>query len=256
MRTIFVLIKGSSRPISAEVDKKMLSVKNLDVYYDKTEAIKNVTMKIERGQVIAMLGSNGAGKSTTINAISGFVNPQAGDILYQDQSIRGKKPHEIVKAGIIQVSQERDLFPDLTVLENLRLGAVLQKDKRKVFEALDYVFENFPRLRERQKQNAGTLSGGEQQMLAIGRALMSRPNLLLLDEPTTGVAPIFVKKISALLEILKKSRITMLIVEQNAPVAISISDYYYVLRSGKIVVEGDTRSLPHNVNEYLAKYYI
>lgn len=235
---------------------KMLSVKNLEVYYDKTEAIKNVSLGIDPGQVVALLGSNGAGKTTTISAISGFVTPSAGEIIYRGKSIHGKKPHDIVKAGIAQVSQERDLFPDLSVIENLKLGAVLQTDKKKVLEALERVFENFPRLKEREKQKAGTLSGGEQQMLAIGRALMSQPNLLLLDEPTTGLAPLFVKRIAELLGNLKKNGVTMLLVEQNAPVAVSLAHYFYVLRNGKIVAEGQTNSLPSNINEFFGKYYI
>ncbi len=256
MESTSVPIRVCWKPISAEVDEKMLLVKNLDVYYDKTEAIKNVTIHIENGQVVALLGSNGAGKTTTISAISGFVVPISGDIIYKDQSIRGKRPVEIVKDGIVQVSQERDLFPDLSVIENLRLGNVLEKNKRKKAEILEEVFKNFPRLEERKHQKAGTLSGGEQQMLAVARAMMSSPSLLLLDEPTTGLAPIFVKRIVDMLKRLKEGGITMLIVEQNAPVAVSLADYYYVLRNGRIVVEGKTDTLPSNVNEFFAKFYI
>jgi len=234
----------------------MLVVKNLDVYYDKTEAIKNVTITVERGQVVTLLGSNGAGKTTTISAISGFVTPRAGEILYRGQSIRGKKTYEIVKAGIVQVSQDRDLFSDLTVMENLRLGAALKKNKGKVSKTLDHVFQSFPRLKERREQKAGTLSGGEQQMLAIGRAMMSEPEVLLLDEPTTGLAPLFVRRIAELLTSLRDQGMTMLLVEQNAPVAVLIAHYYYVLRSGKIVTEGKTESLPQNVNDFFVKYYI
>jgi len=234
----------------------MLLVKNLDVFYDKTRAVKNVSLRVNRGEVVALLGSNGAGKTTTIRAISGFVAPRAGEIIYRDKSISGKKSHEIVKAGIIQVSQERDLFVDLSVLENLRLGALLQKDKRKIIEKLEEIFEIFPILKERKRQKAGSLSGGEQQMLAIGRSLMSNPNLLLLDEPTTGISPIFVKHIMSLLVNLKETGMTILLVEQNAPVAVSLAHYFYVLRNGEIVIEGKTDSLPSNINEFLAKYYI
>jgi branched-chain amino acid transport system ATP-binding protein len=234
----------------------MLLVKNLDVYYDKTEAIKNVSLRLEPGQVVALLGSNGAGKTTTVNAISGFVTPRAGEIIYKDKSILRKKPHEIVKIGIAQVSQERDLFADLSVIENLRLGGILLGDKGRILDGLEYIFENFPRLKERKQQKAGTLSGGEQQMLAIGRAMMSKPNLLLLDEPTAGLAPIFVKHIAELLKHLKENGTTMLLVEQNAPVAVSLAYYFYVLRNGEIVTEGNTDCLPKNVNEFLAKYYI
>jgi len=234
----------------------MLAVKSLDVLYDKTRAVRNVSLRVKRGQVTALLGSNGAGKTTTIRAISGFVMPRRGEIIYEDRSILEKKSHERVRAGIIQVSQERDLFVDLSVAENLRLGALLQKDKRKVAERLEEVFENFPRLKERSRQRAGSLSGGEQQMVAIGRAMMGNPNLLLLDEPTIGLAPIFVKHIWSLLETLKQNGMTMLLVEQNAPFAISLAYFFYVLRNGEIVLEGETSSLPENVNQYLAKYYI
>jgi len=234
----------------------MLSLKNVDVYYDKTEAIKDVSLHVEAARVVSLLGSNGAGKTTILNAISCFVAPRAGEIKYEDRSIRGKKPHQIVKAGIVQVSQDRDLFPELTVMENLRLGAVLEKDKGKIADVLEEVFGIFPVLKERRKQLAGTLSGGEQQMLAIGRALMPRPKLLLLDEPTTGLAPIYVNRIAEVLEDLKKKGITMLLVEQNAPVAVSLSDYFYVLRTGRIAAEGDTDSLPEDINEFLAQYYI
>jgi branched-chain amino acid transport system ATP-binding protein len=234
----------------------MLSVRNLHVFYDKTRAVKDVSLRVKRGQVVALLGSNGAGKTTTIRAISGFVVPRSGEVIYRDRSILGKKSHEMVKAGIIQVSQERDLFVDLSVMENLKLGALLQKDREKVAEKLEEIFESFPRLRERKRQKAGSLSGGEQQMVAIGRAMMGNPNLLLLDEPTIGLAPIFVKHIRTLLENLRRNGMTMLLVEQNAPFAISLSDYFYVLRNGEVVAEGETDSLPENVNEYLGKYYI
>ena len=234
----------------------MLSVRNLHVFYDKTRAVKDVSLRVKRGQVVALLGSNGAGKTTTIRAISGFVAPRSGEVIYRDRSILGKKSHEMVKAGIIQVSQERDLFVDLSVMENLKLGALLQKDREKVAEKLKEIFESFPRLRERKRQKAGSLSGGEQQMVAIGRAMMGNPNLLLLDEPTIGLAPIFVKHIRTLLENLRRNGMTMLLVEQNAPFAISLSDYFYVLRNGEVVAEGETASLPENVNEYLGKYYI
>jgi branched-chain amino acid transport system ATP-binding protein len=234
----------------------MLFVKNLDVYYGKTEAVRDVSFRIEHGQVVALLGSNGAGKTTIISAINGYVSPAAGEIIYKGKSIVKKRPHQIVKAGIAQVSQEKDLFPELTVMENLRLGGVLQVEKRRVLKIMEEIFEHFPRLGERKWQKAGTLSGGEQQMLVIGRAMMSNPELFLLDEPTTGLAPVFVKRIAELLENLKKSGITMLLVEQNAPVAVSLASYFYVLRSGRIVTEGNTDSLPVNLNEYFARYYM
>lgn len=234
----------------------MLFVNHLHVYYEKTRALKDVSLRVNQGEIAALLGSNGAGKTTMIRAISGFVAPRGGEIIYRDKSIFGKKPHETVKVGIIQVSQERDLFVDLSVLENLRLGAILQTDKRKIIKKVEEIFENFPRLKERKRQKAGSLSGGEQQMLAIGRALMGNPNLLLLDEPSVGLSPIFVKHIMGLLRKLKEAGMTMLLVEQNAPVAVSLAHYFYVLRNGEIVTEGNTSSLPSNINEFLAKYYI
>ncbi len=234
----------------------MLSVKNLEVVYDKTRAVRNVSLSVKQGQVVALLGSNGAGKTTTIRAISGFVTPKAGEVIYRGESIGGKRSHEIVKAGIVQVSQDRDLFPELSVMENLRLGALLLKDKGKVAGKLEEVFDNFPRLKERRRQKAGSLSGGEQQMVAIGRALMGDPVLLLLDEPSIGLSPIFVKHIMGLLRKLRESGMTMLLVEQNAPVAVALAHYFYVLRNGEIVTEGETASLPGNINEFLGRYYI
>lgn len=234
----------------------MLLVKNLSVSYDKTEAIKNVSLRVERGNVVSLLGSNGAGKTSILNTINGFVHPTRGEIIYKNTSIYGKKTNEIMRRGIVQVSQERDLFPDLSVLENLRLGGILHANKRQILEGLEEIYENFPILKERQSQKASTLSGGEQQMLAIGRAMMSKPELLLLDEPTTGLAPIYVFRISDILKNLRKKGITMLIVEQNAPMAISLSTYYYVLRNGEIVAEGETNSLPKNINDFFGKYYI
>lgn len=229
----------------------MLSLKNLDVFYGKTQATKDVSLKVDVGQVVALIGSNGSGKSTILRAISGLIHPRTGDILYKDHSILRKKPHEIVRAGIVHVTQERDLFPELSVFENVKLGAVVQRDRKKVQETLGEILEIFPLLKERERQKAGTLSGGEQRMLAIGRGLMSSPVLFLLDEPTSGVAPLFVKQIVDLLKLLKKRGLTMLMVEHNAPVAFSLSDYYYALRNGKVVSEGETQSLPENKNELL-----
>ena len=234
----------------------MLLVRNLDVYYAKREAVRDVSLKVEEGKVVALLGSNGAGKTTLLNAISGFVSPRKGEIEFNGKSIRKRNPYEIVELGIGQVSQGRELFTDLSVMENLRLGAVLHKGKNYVKEKLEEVFENFQILKERSQQKAGTLSGGEQQMLAMGRALMNSPKLLLLDEPTTGLAPIYSKRIENLLDKLRKKETTMLLVEQNAPLAVSLSNYFYVLRNGQIVAEGDTKSLPEDVSNFFRKYYI
>ena len=234
----------------------MLLVKNLDVYYAKREAVRDVSLKVEEGKVVALLGSNGAGKTTILNAISGFVSPRKGEIEFNGKSIRKRNPYEIVELGIGQVSQGRDLFTDLSVMENLRLGAVLHKGKNYVKEKLEEIFENFQILKERSEQRAGTLSGGEQQMLAIGRAMMNSPKLLLLDEPTTGLAPIYSKRIENLLNKLREKETTMLLVEQNAPLAVSLSNDFYVLRNGQIVAEGDTKSLPEDVSNFFRKYYI
>jgi branched-chain amino acid transport system ATP-binding protein len=231
----------------------MLSIRNLDVNYDKTMAVKNISLNVDYGQVVGLIGSNGSGKSTILRSISGFVIPMAGEIIYKNKSILEKKPHEIVKAGVIHVTQERDLFPELTVLENLRLGSILQKDKKTANQCLEDIFKNFPILKERERQKAGTLSGGEQRILAINRAMMANPKLLLLDEPTSGVAPIFVKRIVDLLKLLIKKGITMLIVEHNASVVFSLSNYYYALRNGSIVAEGRTDSLPANKDKLIFK---
>jgi branched-chain amino acid transport system ATP-binding protein len=234
----------------------MLQVKGLDVYYDRTEAVRGVSLGVAAGGVVALLGSNGAGKTTILNAISGFLAPRAGDIQYRGQSLRRRKPYEIVAMGIVQVSQGRDLFTYLSVSENLRLGGVLEKDRKKHSERLQEVFDIFPILKERSDQRAGTLSGGEQQMLAMARAMMTNPRMLLLDEPTTGLAPIYVKRIEALLQNLIRRGITMLLVEQNAPMAVSLSQYFYALRNGRLVAEGETSKLPENVHDFFRKFYI
>ncbi len=234
----------------------MLEITDLDVYYERTEAVRGVSLRVEEGGVVALLGSNGAGKTTLLNVISGFVIPRRGEVRYRGELIRRKQPYEIVAMGIGQVSQERDLFTDLTVHENLRLGGVLEKDTKKSSERLEEILGIFPILRERKEQRAGTLSGGEQQMLAMARAMMARPRLLLLDEPTTGLAPIYVKRIETLLEQLKRRGLTILLVEQNAPMAVALSNYFYVLRNGRMVAEGETAKLPENVNEFFRQYYI
>jgi branched-chain amino acid transport system ATP-binding protein len=234
----------------------MLVVESIDVFYGRIQALKDVSLRVDKGTVVSLLGANGAGKTTLFNAISGFISPTKGEISYLGRSLDRKKAYEIVKLGIGQVSQQRDLFGDLTVLENLRLGGSVLRDKGTVQRKLEEIYEDFAILETRKKQKAGTLSGGEQQMLAIGRALMADPQLLLLDEPTTGLAPIYVERIKELLTRLKERNMTMLLVEQNAPMAVTLSEYFYVLRNGRVVAEGTAASLPEDVSSFFHKYYI
>jgi branched-chain amino acid transport system ATP-binding protein len=234
----------------------MLLLENIDVYYGKIKVIRELSLEVAKGQLIALLGANGTGKTTIINTISGFLSPRKGTIRYRGKRIDKSKPHEIVKMGIVQVSQGRDLFPDLSVFDNLYLGSILQKDNREIDKSLQRIFGYFPRLQERQGQLAKDLSGGEQQMLAIGRAFMGTPELMLLDEPTTGLAPLLVKKIADIIETIRNEGATILLVEQNALMAVSLADYFYILRDGQIVKEGPTNSLPENLKEFFRQYYI
>jgi len=231
----------------------MLSIRNLVVYYQRTKALKGVSLEIKKNQLVAIIGANGSGKSTVLRAISGFVNPFAGEIKLNNNSIVGEKPYELVKRGIVHVTQERDLFPELTVQENLKLGAVLQSDRKKIEKMFEDVFEFFPLLHDRKTQIAGTLSGGERRMLAIGRAMMSNPELLLLDEPTSGVAPIYIERINELIRKLLKRGLTILLVEHNAYVAFALSQYYYALRNGEIISEGKTSDLPEDRDDMIFK---
>jgi branched-chain amino acid transport system ATP-binding protein len=202
---------------------------------------------VKAGSIVTLIGANGAGKTTTLKTISGLLKPKSGEILYDGKNIADLPPHQIVARGISHVPEGRMIFANLTVLENLQLGAYLQRDKQIVRRELDHVFSLFPRLRERQKQVAGTLSGGEQQMLAIGRALMSRPKLLLLDEPSLGLAPLLVKTIfEKIVEINRDQGLTILLVEQNANLALEISHFGYVLETGKIILQDDSAALRQN----------
>ena len=202
---------------------------------------------MKAGSIVTLIGSNGAGKSTTLRAISGLVKPQAGEILYDGQNIAGLPAHQIVRLGLSQVPEGRMVFANLTVHENLMMGAYLQRDKAVIRRELELVFHTFPRLKEREQQIAGTLSGGEQQMLAIGRALMSRPKFLMLDEPSLGIAPLLVKTIfEKIVEINREHGITILLVEQNANLALEISHYGYVLETGRIILQDDSAALRQN----------
>jgi len=221
----------------------MLEVNDIHVYYGAIHALKGVSLSVKEGQIVALIGANGAGKSTTLRTISGLLRPKGGDITFEGESITKKNVQSIVRSGISQVPEGRRIFAPLTVLENLELGAFTRKDKDGVAHDMELVFKRFPRLAERKKQLAGTLSGGEQQMLAMGRALMSRPRLLLLDEPSMGLSPLFVKEIFDIIQHINEQGTTILLVEQNAHMAMSIADYAYVLETGKITLEGPGQEL-------------
>ena len=227
-------------------NSKLLEIDSLSVYYGAIHALKGISFFINQGEIVTLIGANGAGKSTTINTISGLLKPKKGTITFEGKRIDKVVPHKIVELGISQSPEGRKIFPNLTTLENLELGAFCRKDKEKIKEDIEKTFTLFPRLKERSKQNAGTLSGGEQQMLAIGRALMSAPKLLLLDEPSLGLAPILVKSIfSTILEINQQGT-TILLVEQNAHMALQIANRGYVLETGRIVLEDTAQSLLNN----------
>ena len=225
----------------------MLELKNLAVSYGAIKALHGVSLSVKSGSIVTLIGSNGAGKSTTLRTISGLVKPQSGEILYEGRNIAGLPPHEIVRRGLSQVPEGRMIFANLTVHENLMMGAYLQKDKAVIRREMELVFATFPRLQEREKQIAGTLSGGEQQMLAIGRALMSRPKFLMLDEPSLGIAPLLVKTIFEKIVAINRERgITILLVEQNANRALEISQSGYVLETGRIILSDTSAALRQN----------
>jgi branched-chain amino acid transport system ATP-binding protein len=225
----------------------MLEIKNLTVGYGAIPALHGISLSVKAGSIVTLIGANGAGKTTALKAISGLLKPKAGEIFYVDKNIAGLPPHQIVKLGLSHVPEGRMIFANLTVRENLLLGAYLQRDKKIIHAELERVFSLFPRLREREQQIAGTLSGGEQQMLAIGRALMGRPKLLLLDEPSLGLAPLLVKTIfEKIMEINRQQGLTILLVEQNANLALEVSHFGYVLETGKIVLSGDSAALRQN----------
>jgi branched-chain amino acid transport system ATP-binding protein len=225
----------------------MLEIKNLTVSYGAIIALHGISLSVKQGGIVTLIGSNGAGKSTTLRAVSGLLKPKSGEILYDGQNIAGLPAHTIVARGLSHVPEGRMVFANLTVLDNLKMGAYLQRDKAVVAGELENVFNIFPRLKERQKQDAATLSGGEQQMLSIGRALMSKPKFLMLDEPSLGLAPLLVKTIfEKIVEINRERGITILLVEQNAKRALEISHFGYVLETGKVVLSGDSAALRQN----------
>jgi branched-chain amino acid transport system ATP-binding protein len=225
----------------------MLEIKNLTVNYGAISALRGVSLEVKQGDIVTLIGANGAGKTTTLRAVSGLLKAQSGEVLYQGRNITNLPAHQIVKLGMSHVPEGRMVFANLTVLENLMMGAYLQKDKTVMQQEMEYVFGIFPRLKERLKQVAGTLSGGEQQMLAIGRALMSKPKFLMLDEPSLGIAPLLVKTIfEKIVEINQQQGISILLVEQNANLALEISRYGYVLETGRIILQDECAALRQN----------
>lgn len=223
-----------------------LEIRDLHVSYGGIRALKGVDLTVEEGQIVTLIGANGAGKSTTLRAISGLQKLQSGSILYGGEELVGLPAKEIVRRGIIHVPEGRRVFPDMTVAENLKIGAFLRKDKDGIASDMDYVYSLFPRLKERSWQPAGTLSGGEQQMLAVGRALMSRPKVLMMDEPSLGLAPLIVKDIFSIIRRVNADGITVLLIEQNANAALRIADYGYVLETGTIALSGTGEELLRN----------
>ena len=221
----------------------MLTINDINVFYGAIHAIKGVSLEVNEGEIVTLIGANGAGKSTILRTISGLLKPKTGSIQFEGQEIAGMPAHEIVKTGISQVPEGRRIFAEMSVLENLELGAFTRKDKDGIKADMELVFERFPRLKERIGQLAGTLSGGEQQMLAMGRALMSRPRLLLLDEPSMGLAPLLIKEIFAIIQDINKTGTTVLLVEQNANMALSIAHRAYVLETGRITLSGNAKEL-------------
>ena len=224
----------------------MLEVKDLEVYYGMIQAIKGISFEVNKGEVIALIGANGAGKTTTLHTITGLLSPKKGSVMFEGKDITKIPAHKIVSMGMAHVPEGRRVFADLSVYENLKLGAYTRKDKENLNKDLESIYERFPRLAERKNQSAGTLSGGEQQMLAMGRALMSKPSIILMDEPSMGLSPILVNEIFDIIESISRSGTTVLLVEQNAKKALSIADRAYVLETGKIVTSGKASELLEN----------
>ena len=236
------------------MSETLLKVENLETYYGKVAALKGVSFEVKRGQVVTLLGSNGAGKSTTLRTISGLLSPSAGRVFFCGEDITNMPAHDIVKRGLIHLPEGRLIFKDLTVKENLELGSYTLKDKNERKRRLHEVFDRFPALAKRGSQMGGTLSGGEQQMLAVGRGLMSEPKLLLMDEPSMGIAPLIVRDITNIIQTLNSEGKTILLVEQNAKMALGLADYGYVLDTGSIVLEGKSADL--RMDEKVVKAYL
>ncbi len=232
----------------------MLDINDINVYYGAIHAIKGISLTVNEGEIVTLIGANGAGKSTTLRTISGLLKPKTGSIKFLGNEIGGMAANKIVREGISQVPEGRRIFAEMTVLENLELGAFLRSDADGIAADMEMVFKRFPRLQERRTQPAGTLSGGEQQMLAMGRALMSRPKLLLLDEPSMGLAPLLIREIFSIIEDINAAGTTVLLVEQNANMALSIANRAYVLETGRITLSGDANELA--ASEEIRKAYL
>jgi branched-chain amino acid transport system ATP-binding protein len=229
-----------------EAATNILELEDVHTYYGSIHALKGISLTVAEGEIVTLIGANGAGKSTTLRSINGLNKPRSGSIRFQGRDIGGAAPHDIVKRGIAQSPEGRKLFPRMTVLENLEMGAFQRSDRSKIREDRDRVFELFPRLAERRTQKAGTMSGGEQQMCAIGRALMARPTLLMLDEPSMGLAPIFVQRIFETIVEVNKQGTSILLVEQNALMALDVANRGYVLETGKVVLADEAKALAQN----------
>lgn len=223
------------------MSEHILEIKDLNVRFGGIQAVNDISMEVKKGKIVTLIGANGAGKSTILRSVSGIVKPEHGEILFEGENILGLSPDKIVAKGITLVPEGRRVFPNLTVLENLKMGAYLRKDNYE--DDLKYVYSLFPRLEERHWQSAGTLSGGEQQMLAVGRALMSRPKLIMMDEPSLGLAPLVVKDIFGIIRTINENGITVLLIEQNANMALKTCDYGYVIETGNITMQGDGETL-------------
>lgn len=232
----------------------MLEIHDIEVYYGVIQAIKGISFEVNQGEVIALIGANGAGKTTTLQTITGMISPKKGSVIFDGQDITKIPGHKIVSMGMAHVPEGRRVFSQLSVLENLKMGAYTRKDKAEIEETLKTVYKSFPRLEERKNQAAGTLSGGEQQMLAMGRALMSKPKIICMDEPSMGLSPILVDEIFHIIQEISAAGTTVLLVEQNAKKALSIADRAYVLETGNIVLSGDAKELMNN--EQIKKAYL
>ena len=232
----------------------LLQVDNIEVYYGVIKALKGVSFEVNKGEIVALIGANGAGKTTILHTVTGLLKPKSGKIIFKDDDITKIPAHKIVTMGMAHVPEGRRIFSQLSVLDNIKLGAFTRKDKEEIEETLNYVYERFPRLKERKSQIAGTLSGGEQQMLAMGRALMSKPEFVLMDEPSMGLSPLLVSEIFEIIKAINENGTTVLLVEQNAKKALSIADRAYVLETGNIVLSGDAKDLMND--ESVKKAYL